>query len=133
MEHGDVAVLGAGPAGSSAATWAARSGARVALFEKAAQGRDKSCGDGLTPRAVAELRRLGVDISQFHRIAGLRVQAGSKEREVLWPEGAFPNMGAVAPRAVFDALVLQTAIDAGADLHEHAGRGCPGGRRHHPC
>jgi len=92
----------------------------VALFEKAAQGRDKSCGDGLTPRAVAELRRLGVDISKFHRIDGLRVQAGRTEREVLWPEGAFPNVGAVAPRAEFDAMVLQTALDAGADLREHA-------------
>ncbi|MBU6328474.1 MAG: geranylgeranyl reductase family protein [Acidobacteria bacterium] len=120
MERVDVAVIGAGPAGSSAATWAARSGARVVLFEKAAQGRDKSCGDGLTPRAVAELDRLGVDISQFHRIDGLRVQAGRTEREVLWPSGAFPNMGAVAPRAVFDALVLQTAVDAGAELREHA-------------
>jgi geranylgeranyl reductase family protein len=120
MEHVDVAVIGAGPAGSSAATWAARSGARVALFEKSTQGRDKSCGDGLTPRAVAELRRLGVDISRFHRIDGLRVQAGTKEREVLWPDGAFPNMGAVAPRAEFDALVLQTAIDAGAELRERS-------------
>jgi len=120
MEHVDVAVIGAGPAGSSAAAWASRGGARVALFEKAAQGRDKSCGDGLTPRAVAELRRLGVDISKFHRIDGLRVQAGRTEREVLWPEGAFPNVGAVAPRAEFDAMVLQTALDAGADLREHA-------------
>jgi geranylgeranyl reductase family protein len=120
MERVDVAVIGAGPAGSSAAAWASRGGAKVALFEKAAQGRDKSCGDGLTPRAVAELRRLGVDISRFHRIDGLRVQAGSTEREVLWPDGVFPNVGAVAPRAEFDAMVLQTAIDAGAELHEHA-------------
>ncbi len=120
MERVDVAVIGAGPAGSAAATWLARSGARVALFEKAAQGRDKSCGDGLTPRAVAELERLGVDISRFHRIDGLRVQAGRTEREVLWPTGVFPNVGAVAPRAEFDALVLQAAVDAGALLHEHA-------------
>jgi geranylgeranyl reductase family protein len=120
MEHVDVAVIGAGPAGSSAATWLARAGARVALFEKASQGRDKSCGDGLTPRAVAELDRLGVDISRFHRIDGLRVQAGRTEREVLWPGGIFPNMGAVAPRAEFDAMVLQTAIDAGAELRDHA-------------
>ena len=120
MEHVDVAVIGAGPAGSSAATWAARSGASVALFEKASRGRDKSCGDGLTPRAIAELRRLGTDISGFHRIDGLRVQAGAKEREVLWPEGIFPNVGAVAPRAAFDALILDGAVDAGAVLHENA-------------
>ena len=99
MEQVDIAVIGAGPAGASAAAWAARGGASVALFEKATQGRDKSCGDGLTPRAIEECRRLGIDVERFHRIDGLRVQAGSKVREVLWPDGAFPPVGAVAPRA----------------------------------
>lgn len=118
-ERVDVAVIGAGPAGSSAAAWAARGGASVALFEKAARGRDKSCGDGLTPRAVAECRRLGIDLSSFHRIDGLRVQAGRKVREVQWPDGPFPAMGAVAPRAEFDAMVMDAAVDSGADLREH--------------
>ncbi|MCU0310644.1 MAG: geranylgeranyl reductase family protein [Acidimicrobiales bacterium] len=119
MERCDVAVIGAGPAGSAAATWAARAGADVVLFEKAARGRDKSCGDGLTPRAVAELDDLGVDMDGFHRIDGLRVQAGRAEREVLWPDGPFPARGAVAPRAQFDALLMDTAAKAGADLREH--------------
>lgn len=120
MEHVDIAVIGAGPAGSSAAAWAARGGASVALFEKAAQGRDKSCGDGLTPRAIEECRRLGIDVERFHRIDGLRVQAGSKVREVLWPDGAFPPVGAVAPRTEFDAMVMQAAIDSGADFRENS-------------
>lgn len=115
----DVVVIGAGPGGSAAAAWAARGGARVALLEKAGQGRDKSCGDGLTPRAVAECRRLGVDLSSFHRIDGLRVQAGSKVREVAWPEGPYPSVGAVAPRTEFDAQVMRAAVDAGAELREH--------------
>lgn len=119
MENVDIAVIGAGPAGSSAAAWAARGGARVVLFEKAAQGRDKSCGDGLTPRAITECRRLGLDLEQFHRIDGLRVQAGRKVREVLWPDGAFPPVGAVAPRATFDAMVMQAAIDAGSEVREN--------------
>ncbi len=119
MEQVDVAVIGAGPAGSSAAAWAARGGAKVALFEKAAQGRDKSCGDGLTPRAIVECRRLGLDLDQFHRIDGLRVQAGRKVREVLWPDGAFPPVGAVAPRAVFDAMVMHSAVESGASLREN--------------
>jgi flavin-dependent dehydrogenase len=120
MEQVDIAVIGAGPAGSSAAAWAARGGASVALFEKATQGRDKSCGDGLTPRAIEECRRLGIDVERFHRIDGLRVQAGSKVREVFWPDGAFPPVGAVAPRAEFDAMVMQAAIDSGADLRENS-------------
>ena len=120
MERCDVAVIGAGPAGAAAAAWLARGGADVVLFEKAARGRDKSCGDGLTPRAIAELDRLGLDISRFHRIDGLRVQAGRTIREVRWPDGAFPPVGAVAPRAEFDAMVMQAAVDSGADLREHA-------------
>ena len=115
----DVAVIGAGPGGSSAAAWAARGGADVVLFEKAARGRDKSCGDGLTPRAVAECRRLGIDLSTFHRIDGLRVQAGSKVREVAWPDGPYPNVGAVAPRTTFDAMVMDAAVASGATLREN--------------
>ena len=48
----DVLVVGAGPAGSAAAAWAARSGADVVLADAAVFPRDKTCGDGLTPRAI---------------------------------------------------------------------------------
>ena len=120
MDRCDVAVIGAGPAGAAAATWLARGGADVVLCEKAGRGRDKSCGDGLTPRAVAEMRLLGLELDRFHRIDGLRVQAGRAVREVRWPDGAFPPVGAVAPRAELDAMVMQAALDAGADLREGA-------------
>ena len=46
----DVVVVGAGPAGSSAAYWLASAGLDVAVLEKAAFPREKVCGDGLTPR-----------------------------------------------------------------------------------
>ncbi len=48
--------IGAGPAGSAAAAWAARAGRDVLVIDSAQFPRDKACGDGLTPRAVAELR-----------------------------------------------------------------------------
>ena len=51
----DVLVVGAGPAGSAAAAWAARHGLDVLLVDAATFPRDKPCGDGLTPRAIAEL------------------------------------------------------------------------------
>ncbi len=56
----EVLVVGAGPAGSAAATWAARAGRDVLLLDAATFPRDKTCGDGLTPRAVAELDHLGL-------------------------------------------------------------------------
>jgi len=58
MKSVDIAVIGAGPAGAATAIEAARSGASVVVFDKAAQGRDKVCGDGLTARAVGGLNDL---------------------------------------------------------------------------
>ncbi|MGV9802330.1 FAD-dependent oxidoreductase, partial [Mycobacterium sp. NPDC003449] len=46
----DVVVVGAGPAGSAAAAWAARAGRDVLVIDAAQFPRDKACGDGLTPR-----------------------------------------------------------------------------------
>ena len=56
----DVLVVGAGPAGSAAAAWAADAGHDVVLADAAVFPRDKACGDGLTPRAIAELEHLGL-------------------------------------------------------------------------
>ncbi|MGH3579701.1 MAG: FAD-dependent oxidoreductase, partial [Mycobacterium sp.] len=44
----DVVVVGAGPAGSAAAAWAARAGRDVLVIDSANFPRDKACGDGLT-------------------------------------------------------------------------------------
>ena len=76
MKTVDIAVIGAGPAGAAAAIQAARSGARVVVFEKGAHGRDKVCGDGLTPRAVGALNELKIPLDDAHQIRGLRMIAG---------------------------------------------------------
>jgi geranylgeranyl reductase family protein len=113
----DLLVIGGGPAGTAAAITAARAGARVTLFEKGAHGRDKVCGDGLTPRAIAALDELRIDHSVAHRIDGLRMIAGKKERELLWPSTSrFPNHGAVWPRKKFDNHLLDVAIASGVDV-----------------
>ena len=113
----DILIIGGGPAGSSAAITAARAGLKVALFEKNSYGRDKVCGDGLTPRAIAALNELRIDHSVAHRIDGLRMIAGKKERELSWPTTArFPNHGAVWPRQKFDNHLLDVAIASGADV-----------------
>ncbi len=113
----DIAVIGAGPAGAAAAIRAARGGARVTVFEKGSPGRDKVCGDGLTPRAVAALRELGVALDGAHRIDGLRMIAGSTRRELLWPSNnRFGPHGAVWPRRALDKHLVEAAEEAGAEI-----------------
>lgn len=117
MERRDLLIIGAGPAGAAAAIRAARGGARVTLFEKGPHGRDKVCGDGLTPRAVAALEELKIDLSSAHRIDGLRMIAGRTTRELAWPStGRFPPYGAVWPRRRFDAHLVDVAVEAGAEV-----------------
>ena len=115
--HYDVAIIGGGPGGSATAIAAARAGLQVLLCEKAPYGRDKVCGDGLTPRAIAALNELHIDHSIAHRIDGLRMIAGKKQRELAWPTtDRFPNHGGVWPRHRFDNHLLDVAIAAGAEV-----------------
>ena len=110
-------VIGAGPAGSAAAIRLARGGANVTVFDKAPHGRDKVCGDGLTPRAVGALQELKIDLEGAHRIDGLRMIAGRTERELLWPATTrFPSHGAVWPRRRLDAHLADAALEAGAEV-----------------
>ena len=116
-ERVDLAVIGGGPAGAAAAIRAARGGAKVVVFEKGRFGRDKVCGDGLTPRAVGALRELDVSVGDAHRIDGLRMIAGRQRRELPWPQhGRFPGHGAVWPRRRLDAHLIELAEKAGAEV-----------------
>jgi geranylgeranyl reductase family protein len=119
--HADVLVVGAGPAGSSAAFWLARSGLDVAVLEKAAFPREKVCGDGLTPRGVRALEDMGIDTSPaagWVRHKGLRVHGGGQVVEVDWPRLArWPDYSLVRPRSELDAMLVRHAQDAGARLH----------------
>ena len=68
-------VVGAGPGGSAAAYHLARHGIDVTVVDKASFPREKVCGDGLTPRSVAAMLRMGIDPDdpRFERVKGLRV------------------------------------------------------------
>ncbi|MEY2959251.1 MAG: hypothetical protein RLZZ01_1819 [Actinomycetota bacterium] len=117
-ERFDIAVIGGGPAGAATAIRAARQGARVVVVEKGPHGRDKVCGDGLTPRAVAALDELKIPLDGAHHIDGLRMIAGRQVRELPWgsPGGRFPAHGAVWPRRRLDAALIDAAAEAGADI-----------------
>ena len=121
-QDADVIVVGAGPGGSSAAHHLAQSGLDVLLLEKTSFPREKVCGDGLTPRAVKSLVRLGIDTSEangFIRNRGLRIIGGGMRLELPWPElSTYPDYGLVRPRLDFDELIVRAAQQAGARLQE---------------
>ena len=116
----DVAVVGAGPAGSAAALAACRAGARVLLLDRADFPRDKPCGDGIAADAVDILAGLGVSgvTAGYRSVANLRLIA---------PGGAqvsrpLPRPAYTIPRRVFDARLVAAAVAAGAELRNHTVR-----------
>jgi geranylgeranyl reductase family protein len=118
----DVAVVGAGPGGSTTAHYLAQSGLDVLLLEKSAFPREKVCGDGLTPRAVKSLVAMGVDIDPglgWIRNKGLRVIGAGVRLELSWPDlASYPDFGLVRPRLDLDAVLARQAEKAGARLVE---------------
>lgn len=111
--HCDVLVVGAGPAGSAAATQLARQGHAVLLVDQHDFPREKVCGDGLIPDAHRALQRLGV----LDRVMAL-AQPVTHVR-CVGPGGGHvdvPGRLAVLPRAKLDHLLARHAAAAGATL-----------------
>jgi geranylgeranyl reductase family protein len=120
--HSDVVVVGAGPAGSSAAYWLARAGLDVAVLEKAVFPREKVCGDGLTPRGVKALLDMGIDAERtagWTRHRGLRVFGGGRIAEVDWPTlDSWPGYGLIRVRRDLDPMLAAHAVQAGARVFQ---------------
>lgn len=118
----DVIVVGAGPAGSTAAYYLARAGRDVLLLEKTSFPREKVCGDGLTPRGVRALVKMGIPIDSdpaWIRNKGLRVYGGGMKLHMPWPDlASYPDYGLVRTRLDFDEILARHAERAGARLLE---------------
>jgi geranylgeranyl reductase family protein len=115
----DVAIVGAGPGGSAAAYYLARAGLDVIFVDKASFPRDKTCGDGLTPRALNILEDMGLLARLF--------QAGchTTQFEITAPNGrsvaaSFPQFNRqpgytlIVPRLILDDMIRLAALAAGA-------------------
>jgi flavin-dependent dehydrogenase len=116
----DAAVVGAGPAGSAAATILARGGRRVLLFERDSFPRPKVCGEFLSSDALPNLGKLGVR-EAVERAGPERIDRGS----IHWPGGRSVSFRLPAPayglsRLLFDDLLARQASNAGADTRFNA-------------
>ena len=116
----DVVVIGAGPAGATAATLLARAGRSVVVIDKSIFPRDKCCGDGLTTLALRELEALGLTPTMVPNwksvdAAWLRSPSGREVCVPLPPDGVF---AATTPRRELDAALVDLAVDAGAVVHQ---------------
>lgn len=113
----DVAVVGAGPAGSIAALVLARAGRSVHIYDRAKFPRTKPCGEGMLPGGVDVLHALGLDhvlidagAKPFHSIA---FHLPERTRTVH-----FKRHGLALSRALLDRILLDAARAAGAGFHE---------------
>jgi geranylgeranyl reductase family protein len=115
----DVVIVGGGPAGSSCAYWLAEAGWDVVVVEKKHFPRVKTCGDGLTPRAVRQLADMGLEdaLAGSHKYGGLRAYGFGQSIEMQWPQHPnFPSYGYTITRHDLDGLVAERAVKAGATL-----------------
>jgi geranylgeranyl reductase family protein len=114
VEMWDVAVVGGGPAGLSAAYAAARAGARTVVLEKSAHPRYKTCGGGLLGTSLAAVSgRIDVPADDWvdratFTLDGRRELHRTSDRPVL----------AMVRREAFDHALRKAAADAGAEVRE---------------
>lgn len=120
--HHDIAIVGAGPAGSAAAYFLAQAGFDVALIDKAAFPRDKTCGDGVSPRAQRVLDAMGI----LQTLAARSPKV--KRLDFYTPDGrlcitdiprlnGFSNHILVIPRLTLDDAIRCRAVEAGAAFY----------------
>lgn len=117
MNDYDIVVVGAGPAGSSTARWAARNGARVLMLEKRQEiGSPVRCGEGIS-RAWLDSVDLKLDSKSVAcEVKGAKIISPNGTPFYLSEKMAGNEVGIVLDRVFFDKLLAKNAVKAGADL-----------------
>jgi geranylgeranyl reductase family protein len=116
----DAVIVGAGPGGSATAHFLARRGMEVLLVDKFAFPRDKTCGDGLTPRALRVLDRMGL-LAEVARVGQpiLGYDVFAPNGKLTGSDLTGSQAALVVPRYELDELIRQRAVLSGARFEDH--------------
>jgi geranylgeranyl reductase family protein len=115
----EIAIVGAGPAGTTCALHLASKGIPSLLIDKATFPRDKICGDALSGNTIYELEKLGIEIpalfDQFYQkipTAGIKFIAPGGQSLFLKTNKVrpgFTHAGYVSERIYFDEFLFEQA------------------------
>src|SRR5882724_3058566 len=120
----DIAIVGAGPAGSACATWLTRAGMSVALVDKAFFPRDKPCGEYQSPEIQRIFDSLDVKdkilAANPARLKGMRIWTddGNSFQGDFSSDPNSPIYGLSLPRRILDDILMKHAKEQGASMFE---------------
>lgn len=117
----DAVIVGAGPSGSTTAYYLAKEGFNVLLLDKFNFPRDKTCGDGLTPRALHILDDMGIldavnQVGQRSNKLELISPKGHIASSLLPKKENLCDYLIVLPRLILDNIIFERAIASGANF-----------------
>lgn len=119
MNNFDVAIIGAGPAGSACAAQCAAGGLRVVVIEKAHFPREKVCGDCVNPACWPVFDRLGVS-DRIRALPHAQLAAvefvGVDGRTLRYPLPAGPRGEITVKRSALDQVLIERAMELGAEV-----------------
>ena len=123
MEVVDVAIVGAGPAGSTCAAFCAAAGLRTLVLEREKFPREKVCGDCINPACWPVLKKLELAEQIRNSPNGVLnavefIAIGGQKLRVDLPGGADSEIA--IKRSLFDNLLLNRARTLGAEIREEA-------------
>ena len=124
----DVVIVGAGPAGASAAYFNAKAGKKVLLLDKQTFPRDKVCGDGITGKALSLLHEMELDeeIKNIKEISskGVKIYAPNKKELRICiespndPFSAFSIDRMIIDNVIFEKAKEEVIKNSGEVIHE---------------